>query len=84
MNQETILGGEELGIFGYPQFNSPHQEADALAGAGFNVILQATNHALDAGVQEWTIRFSIGKNNYPGRRFWESIKAAQREKHLCL
>ena len=66
VNQETILGGEELGIFGYPQFNSPHQEADALAGAGFNVILQATNHALDAGVQGVDNTLQYWKNNYPG------------------
>ncbi len=49
VNQEVILGGEELGISGYPSFNAPYELGDALAEAGFDVILHATNHALDKG-----------------------------------
>ncbi len=47
INQETILGGEELKYSGYPSFNSPFEVGDAEAKAGFDVILQGTNHALD-------------------------------------
>ncbi|HKM35176.1 MAG TPA: CapA family protein [Lachnospiraceae bacterium] len=47
VNQETILGGEELGLSGYPCFNSPYELGDAEVEAGFDVILHATNHALD-------------------------------------
>ena len=47
LNQETILGGNERGFSGYPLFNSPTQTGDAIAGAGFNVVLHATNHAAD-------------------------------------
>ncbi len=50
-NQESILGGAELGISGYPAFNSPYEEGDALVNAGFRVILQASNHTLDQGAQ---------------------------------
>ncbi len=49
VNQETVLAGNQLGIIGYPRFNSPQELADAEAKAGFDVILQATNHALDKG-----------------------------------
>ncbi len=49
VNQEVIIGGEELGISGYPNFNAPYEIADALCDAGFNVICHATNHALDKG-----------------------------------
>lgn len=49
VNQETILGGPALEYTGYPAFNSPFEEADALVNAGFNVVLQATNHTLDKG-----------------------------------
>ncbi len=49
VNQETIMGGSDLGYSGYPAFNTPYEEADALVNAGFNVILQASNHALDKG-----------------------------------
>ena len=51
VNQEVILGGEELGISGYPNFNAPYELGDALADAGFDVVLHATNHALDKGKQ---------------------------------
>lgn len=50
INQETILGGDQLGFHGYPQFNSPSEVSDAIANAGFNVVLQATNHTADQGL----------------------------------
>lgn len=49
VNQEVILGGEELGIDGYPCFNGPFEVADALVEAGFDVVCHGTNHALDKG-----------------------------------
>lgn len=49
VNQEVIIGGEELGISGYPAFNAPYAIGDALVDAGFDVICQGTNHALDKG-----------------------------------
>lgn len=51
INQETIFAGNELGFSGYPVFNSPTQVGDAIAGAGFNVVLHATNHAADKGIK---------------------------------
>lgn len=51
INQETIFGGNERGFSGYPYFNSPTQVGDAIAAAGFNVVLHATNHAADQGIQ---------------------------------
>ncbi len=47
--QETILGGKELGYSGYPLFNSPQAVGDAIINAGFDIVLHATNHALDKG-----------------------------------
>ena len=49
VNQEVIIGGEELRITGYPAFNAPYELADALVDAGFDIICQGTNHALDRG-----------------------------------
>ena len=49
VNQETLLGGESLGFSGYPTFNGPQEMGDAEVKAGFNVVLRATNHALDYG-----------------------------------
>ena len=48
-NQEVILGGSELGLSGYPCFNGPYEVGDSLVNAGFDVVLHATNHALDKG-----------------------------------
>lgn len=53
-NQEVILGGSEIGLYGYPNFNGPYEVGDALAKAGFNVILHATNHTLDRGKEALT------------------------------
>lgn len=49
VNQEVILGGTELGLTGYPAFNGAYEVGDAIADAGFDVVLHATNHALDKG-----------------------------------
>ncbi|MEG0423425.1 MAG: CapA family protein [Erysipelotrichaceae bacterium] len=49
INQETILGGRELGLSHYPMFNSPQEIGDAIVKAGFDWISQASNHSLDAG-----------------------------------
>ena len=48
-NQETILGGSEIGLSTYPRFNSPYEVGDAFIDCGFNVVSLANNHTLDRG-----------------------------------
>ncbi len=48
-NQETILGGANLGYSNYPRFNSPDEVGDAFIDAGFNLVSLATNHTMDKG-----------------------------------
>ena len=48
-NQETILGGTELGLSDYPTFNSPWEFGDNMLDAGFNIVNLATNHTMDRG-----------------------------------
>lgn len=53
INQETILGGNHIGNdghLGYPQFNTRTEVGDAIAKAGFNVVLMSTNHTIDQGL----------------------------------
>lgn len=50
INQETVLGGSELGLSGYPSFNSPSEIALNLKESGFNLVNLATNHTLDRGL----------------------------------
>ena len=47
INQETILGGTELGLSHYPMFNSPHEIGEAVANAGFDWIASCSNHSMD-------------------------------------
>lgn len=46
-NQETIIGGKNLGISHYPQFNSPDEIGLDLVKIGFNMVSLATNHSMD-------------------------------------
>ncbi len=48
-NQETILGGDDLGIHGYPTFNGPQSWGDYMTNLGFNLVSTANNHCLDMG-----------------------------------
>lgn len=65
VNQEVILGGTELGISGYPAFNAPYELGDTLVDAGFDVVLHATNHALDKGAKGILNCITFWKNTYP-------------------
>jgi poly-gamma-glutamate capsule biosynthesis protein CapA/YwtB (metallophosphatase superfamily) len=46
-NLEVTLGGEPY--TGYPKFSSPDALAAALKDAGFDILINANNHALDRG-----------------------------------
>ena len=48
-NQETILGGTELVLSGYPKFNAPQEYGRDMVEAGFNLVSTANNHSLDRG-----------------------------------
>lgn len=65
VNQETILGGRELGLSGYPAFNSPYELGDSLVNTGFDVILHATNHTLDKGKKGVLNCMDFWDTNYP-------------------
>ena len=65
VNMEVILGGEELRISGYPAFNAPYEIGDALAEAGFDVILQGSNHALDRGIDGIHNCLRFWREKYP-------------------
>lgn len=64
-NQETILGGKELGLSTYPAFNSPQEFGLNMLSLGFNLVSLANNHTLDRG--EKAIENSL--------RFWRDKEA---------
>lgn len=51
INQETILGGVQLGLSGYPAFNTPEDMAEDLHDLGFDLVNGGTNHSLDKGTK---------------------------------
>ena len=73
-NQETILGGEELGLSSYPAFNSPYEVGDAFLEAGFSLVSLATNHTLDRGEKA-----VINSRNY-----WNSKTANSNDSILAV
>ena len=65
VNLETILGGSRWEYTGFPTFNGPQEMGDAEAKAGFNVVLRATNHAMDMGYEGLSSELSFWKEKYP-------------------
>ena len=49
--QQSILGGKDLGLTSYTNFNTPYDTATELTKVGFNTISLASYHANDRGVQ---------------------------------
>ncbi|MGM9985606.1 MAG: CapA family protein [Bacillaceae bacterium] len=48
-NVETMIGGVEIGLSGYPKFNSPYEIGDVLKDTGFDIVTLANNHTYDRG-----------------------------------
>jgi len=65
VNQEVVLGGPELKISGYPSFNTYTEVGDAIAKAGFDVVLHGTNHALDRGARGVTATLNYWRSKHP-------------------
>lgn len=66
LDQETVLGGRDRGLSGYPIFNGPHEVADAEVKAGFDVILHASNHAMDQGDEGLASDLTYWRDTFPG------------------
>ena len=79
-NQEVMLGGEELGVSGYPAFNAPYEIGDALTNAGFDVICHGTNHALDKGGAGIRNALTYWKEHHP-KMVIAGINASQEEQN---
>ncbi|WP_034771033.1 CapA family protein [Exiguobacterium marinum] len=74
-NQESMIGGSEIGLSSYPAFNSPYEIGDALKRAGIDLVTTANNHTLDRGVR--AIENSIGYWNEIGMPYTGSFLSAE-------
>ena len=84
VNQEVIIGGEELGVSGYPCFNAPYELGDALYNAGFDVVLHATNHALDKGKSGIENCLSFWKEEYPTMNVVGINESQEAQDEICV
>ncbi len=48
-NQESMVGGVEIGLSSYPTFNSPIEIGETLKDCGVDIVSIANNHTLDKG-----------------------------------
>ena len=63
-NQESTIGGRNLGISAYPGFNSPDEIGKTLVDMGFNMVSLANNHSLDKGVVAVNYSNEFWKDNF--------------------
>ncbi|MDD2435671.1 MAG: CapA family protein [Bacilli bacterium] len=70
-NQETVIGGKNIGVSTYPNFNSPDEIGLNLLDTGFNLVNLATNHTLDRGanatlysVDFWKTKDALAVGSY--------------------
>lgn len=79
-NQETMIGGEALGLSTYPQFNSPFEVGDALKAVGVDAVTLANNHTLDRG--EEAIRRAIEHWETIDMMYTGAYKDEEDQKHI--
>ena len=61
-NQETVIGGKNLGLSNYPNFNSPDEIGLDLVRNGFNMVNLASNHTMDKYEAGATYSANMWKN----------------------
>ena len=84
-NQESILGGTELGLSDYPTFNSPWEFGDAMVDAGFNMVSLANNHTMDRGekailnsCEYWKNKDVLASGSYCSKEDSEAIQIREK------
>ncbi len=84
-NQETIIGGKNLGVSHYPRFNSPDEIGDNMVDIGFNLVSLANNHTLDkneAGIlysnKYWKGKNVITAGTYSSKEERDDIKVYEK------
>lgn len=90
-NQETMIGGTELGLSTYPAFNSPQEVGDALKWAGVNVVSLANNHTLDRGeeaiqraIKHWETIDMMYTGSYKSERDREDLRVMETEEGVSV
>ncbi|WP_047983185.1 CapA family protein [Ornithinibacillus californiensis] len=90
-NQETMIGGTELGLSSYPTFNSPTEVGDALKWAGVNVVSLANNHTLDRGeeaiqraIEHWEAIDMMYTGSYKSEQDRDQLRIMETEEGISV
>ncbi|WP_330949388.1 CapA family protein [Virgibacillus sp. MG-45] len=90
-NQETMIGGEAIGLSTYPSFNSPYEVGDALKDAGVDVVSIANNHTLDRGekaiqnaIKHWEAIDMMYTGAYRNKKDRDTIRVYETEEGISL
>ncbi|QAS53149.1 CapA family protein [Halobacillus litoralis] len=90
-NQETMIGGEEIKLSGYPFFNSPYEMGDALKDIGIDIVSLANNHTLDRGetairnaISYWKEISMIYMGAYENKKDQETIRVIETEAGISV
>ena len=65
INQECVMGGQELGIQNYPMLNTGTEVGAFIVDAGFDVVLGANNHIIDQGYTGLHNMINYWRTTYP-------------------
>ena len=84
INQETIFINDPKKYSSFPTFGSPADLGHAIAAAGFDVVLHASNHSLDKGIEGISDTIGFWKKNYPEITFLGIHESADTEKRICV
>ncbi len=79
-NEETMIGGTELGLSGYPAFNSPKEVGSTLKDLGVDIVSIANNHSLDKGAEG--IRHAINNWRDIGLMYTGAYKSQADHDHI--
>ncbi|WP_337017622.1 CapA family protein [Oceanobacillus massiliensis] len=90
-NQETMIGGEQLGLSSYPSFNSPYEVGDALKAAGVDVVTLANNHTLDRGeeaiqnaINHWEMIDMMYTGAYKNEQDQDNLRVYETEEGVSI
>jgi len=79
-NQESMIGGTEIGLSSYPSFNSPYEVGEVLKDSGIDLVTIANNHTLDRG--EKAIQSAISHWNQMGIPYTGAFLSEEDKKNI--
>lgn len=79
-NQESMIGGTEIGLSSYPSFNSPYEIGEVLKDSGVDLVTIANNHTLDRG--EKAIQSAISHWNQMGMPYTGAFLSEEDKKNI--